>query len=93
MQLAHILRSASQIADDPEVLVMGSQAILRTHDEDDLPPEATASMEADLAFLDDDDRSKADEVDAVMGELTDFQAAHGVYAEGIHIATAVLPDG
>ena len=37
---------------------MGSQAILGTYDEDDLPPEATASMEADLAFLDDPDRAQ-----------------------------------
>ena len=72
---------------------MGSQAILGTYDEDDLPPEATASMEADLAFLDDPDRAKADEVDAVIGELSTFQADHGVYAEGIHVETAILPEG
>lgn len=92
-QLAHLLRSACRIVDDPDVLVMGSQAILGTYDEDDLPAEATASMEADLAFLDDPDRAKADEVEAVIGELSAFQAAHGVYAEGIHVETAVLPEG
>lgn len=90
-QLAHLLRSACRIVDDPDVLVMGSQAILGTYDEDDLPPEATASMEADLAFLDDPDRAKADEVDAVIGELSTFQTDNGVYAEGIHVETAVLP--
>lgn len=92
-QLAHLLRSACRIADDPDVLVMGSQAILGTYDEDELPPEATASMEADLAFLDDPDRAKADEVEAVIGELSSFQTDHGVYAEGIHVETAVLPGG
>lgn len=72
---------------------MGSQAILGTYDEDELPPEATASMEADLAFLNDPDRAKADGVEAVIGELSSFQTDHGVYAEGIHVETAVLPDG
>jgi len=33
--LAHILRAASQIADDPDVVVIGSQSILGTYDEDD----------------------------------------------------------
>lgn len=93
-QLAHLLRAACQIANDPEVLVLGSQSILGTYDEDDLPAAATASMEADIAFLSDGaDRAKADAVDGSIGEMTTFQAAYGVYAEGISVETAVLPDG
>lgn len=56
---------------DPEVLVMGSQAVLGPWDEDELPPEATSSMEADIAFLDDGpDRKKVDMVDGAIGELS-----------------------
>ncbi|MGO2035929.1 MAG: hypothetical protein ACTH2U_05570 [Brevibacterium sp.] len=57
-QLAHILRAACSIAEDREVLVIGSQSILGTFDEDGLPAAATASIEADIAFLDDPDRAR-----------------------------------
>jgi hypothetical protein len=92
-QLAHVLRSASRIAGDSEVLVVGSQAILGVCDEDELPAAATASMEADIAFLDDADRAKADEVEGGIGEFSSFHEEFGYYAEGVHIDTVVLPDG
>lgn len=92
-QLAHLLRSACTIAGDEDVLVLGSQSILGSFDEDDLPPEATASQEADLGFLNDPDRDKADRVEAIIGEMSAFHDQHGVYAEGIHVDTATLPEG
>lgn len=92
-QLAHILRAACRVTGDPDVLVLGSQSILGTYDEDDLPAAATASMEADIAFLDDDDRAKADKVDAEIGELSSFHQSQGIYAEGVHIDVAILPLG
>lgn len=52
-QLEHILRAASAIARDPDVLVIGSQPVLGSFAEDDLPFEATSSIEADVAFFDD----------------------------------------
>lgn len=55
--------------------------------------EATASIEADVAFLDDADRAKADMVEGAIGEMSGFHAAYGYYAEGIHVDTAVLPEG
>lgn len=93
VQLAHILRAASCIAEDDGLLVVGSQSILGSRDEDDLPPEATASMEADIAFLDDADRTKADEVEGGIGEFSMFHEQFGYYAEGIHLDTLVLPAG
>lgn len=51
-QLAHILRAASTIVDDPNILVIGSQSVLATIDEEELPDAATASMEVDLAHFD-----------------------------------------
>jgi len=93
-ELAHILRAACDIAGDRDVLVIGSQSILGTFDEDDLPPAATASIEADIAFLDDPDRTKADDVEGAIGEMSSFHQVFGVYAEGVHVETALyLPPG
>lgn len=91
-QLADVLRAASQLVDD-RPLVMGSQAILGTYDEDVLPPAATMSMEADVAFLDDHARVKADLVTGAIGEDSAFHQLRGYYAEGIHVETATLPAG
>jgi hypothetical protein len=91
-QLADVLRAASQLVDD-RPLVMGSQAILGTYEEDVLPASATMSMEADVAFLDDQDRTKADLVTGAIGEDSNFHQLRGYYAEGIHVETATLPEG
>lgn len=93
-ELAHILRAACRITGDQNVLVIGSQSILGTFDEDDLPALATASMEADIAFLNDPDRTKADDVEGAIGEMSSFHQMYGMYAEGVHVTTAVyLPSG
>jgi len=92
-QLAYILQAACEIAHDPNALVIGSQAILGTHDVDELPREASRSIEADVAFWDDPDDAKSDEVDLLIGEQSAFHQIHGVYAQGVSVATAVLPDG
>lgn len=92
-QLAHLLRSACRIADDADVLVIGSQSILGSFEEDDLPPEATASLEADIAFLDDPAREKANKVEGAIGEMSTFHEEFGIYAEGVHIDVASLPEG
>jgi hypothetical protein len=70
--LAHVLRAAAKIANDPNILVVGSQAILGSHAEDELPEVAWMSVEADLAFFDDKTNpSKSDEVD---GEILRVRA-------------------
>jgi hypothetical protein len=76
-QLAHILRAASRIVADPAILVIGSQTLLASYNEDELPLEANASMEADLAYFDDPDESKADTVDAAIGEFSLFHQTFG----------------
>jgi hypothetical protein len=92
-QLEHILRAASTIAGDPDVLVIGSQSVLGSFAEDDLPLEATSSMEADIAFFDDLADAKADQVDGAIGELSTFHETFGYYAQGVSVSTAVLPEG
>ena len=92
-QLAHVLRAAARIADDGDILVLGSQSILGTADAADLPEAATMSVEADLAFLSDPDEHKADVVDGAIGEESSFHHEFGYYAQGVTLATAVLPTG
>lgn len=92
-QLAHVLRAAAQIVDDPDILVIGSQAILGTFDDERLPDEATMSIEVDVAFWNDPDDGKADEVDGAIGELSSFHQQFGYYGQGVSVTTAVLPEG
>ncbi|HVC70846.1 MAG TPA: DUF6036 family nucleotidyltransferase [Acidimicrobiales bacterium] len=91
--LAHILRSAAQIAGDNDILIIGSQAILGSFSEDELPDETYMSIEADVAFFDDPGGDKSDMVDGAIGEGSLFQTTHGIYGQGVSVETAVLPAG
>ena len=88
-QLEHIIRAASQIADDTEIVVIGSQAIHAQ--ERVLPPIAFQSAEADVYPRNHPER--ADEIDIAIGELSPFHGTHGYYAHGVSPRTAVLPPG
>ena len=92
-ELAHVLRAACEVTGDPAILVVGSQSILGTFDDRDLPPEAMQSIEVDLAFFDDADERKSDLVDSVIGEASMFHETNGVYGQGVGLKTAVLPAG
>lgn len=92
-QLAHVLRAVSRIAEDPNVLVIGSQSILGSYSEDELPPEATGSMEVDTAFFSDPDDAKSDLVDVMIGELSNFHNEFGYYPQGVSVNTGVFPAG
>lgn len=93
MQLEHVLRAASRITGERDVLVLGSQSVLGAAPEGELPVEAVTSIEVDIAFLDDPDDAKADLVDGAIGELSSFHQTFGYYAHGTGVATAVLPPG
>jgi hypothetical protein len=89
IQLEHIIRAASQISGDTEIVIVGSQAI---HAQDmTLPPVAFQSAEADVYPRNHPER--ADEIDAAIGELSPFHATHGYYAHGVSPNTAILPAG
>lgn len=92
-QLEHLLRAASAIVGDRDILVIGSQSVLGSISDARLPPEATGSIEADLAFFDDPADAKADRVDGSIGELTRFHETYGYYAQGVSVTTATLPAG
>lgn len=91
-ELLQLIEIASLIADD-DVIVIGSQSILGTFRESELPARATMSVEADLAFLDDVDNVKSDRVDMDIGEGSNFDALRGYYGQGVDLSVATLPDG
>ncbi|MCO8129307.1 hypothetical protein NHL50_19035 [Acidimicrobiia bacterium EGI L10123] len=49
-QLAHVVRAAATITGDGNIIVIGSQSVLGSYDDEDLPEEATRSVETDLVF-------------------------------------------
>jgi hypothetical protein len=88
-QLEHIIRAAGTIADDDDIVVIGSQAILGEFP--NAPVELLVSNEADVYPRAQSERS--DLIDATIGEGSPFQREFGYYAHGVDEATAVLPDG
>jgi hypothetical protein len=95
-QLEHAIRAACQIIERPEVIVVGSQAILGTFREEELPTEATMSLEIDILPIADDNAETsrlADVIEGAAGEFSPFEQAHGFSIDGVDLNTAVLPDG
>ncbi|MBK7878084.1 MAG: hypothetical protein IPJ77_20690 [Planctomycetes bacterium] len=88
-QLEHVVGAAARIADDDEIVVIGSQAILGQFPE--APPELCVSREADLYPRRHPER--ADLIDGSIGEGSPFDQTFGYYAQGVSPSTAVLPRG
>jgi hypothetical protein len=89
VDLEHIIRAAAEIADDEEIVVIGSQAILGSYP--DAPKELLVSTAADVFPKNRPDRS--DLIDGSIGEGSPFHEAYGYYAQGVSESTAVLPRG
>lgn len=95
-QLEHAIRTACQITHQNEVIVIGSQAILGTYPEYELPTIATRSLEVDILPITDDNNitiELADLIVGVAGELSPFEQLHGFSIDGVDLTTAALPDG
>jgi hypothetical protein len=88
-ELKHVIRAAATIADDDEIVVVGSQAILGQFPSP--PAELCVSNEADVYPKNHPER--ADLIDGSIGELSPFHDTFGYYAQGVGETTAVLPDG
>lgn len=88
-QLEHLIRAAAVIADDDELIVIGSQAILGSYPE--APSALLVSVEADLYPKNHPER--ADLIDGTIGELSPFHDTYGYYAQGVGPTTATLPTG
>ena len=66
-QLEHAIRTACQIIGRREVIVVGSQSILGTFREDQLPAAATRSVEVDILPIADDNDETARLADLIEG--------------------------
>jgi len=88
-QLEHIIRAASEVSDQYELIVVGSAAILATVPH---PHESLArTREADIYPM--AAPEKADDIDAAIGEGSQFDITYGYYAHGVGPETATLPEG
>ena len=95
-QLEHAIRAACQIINHDEIIVVGSQAILGSFDEDDLPEAATMSLEIDVlpVAADNDETARlADVIEGVAGEFSPFEELHGFSIDGVDLTTSILPAG
>lgn len=90
-ELSHIIRAATRIFNDLNIVVIGSQSILAAYPEATLTGELLLSIEADLLPLGGDD--DADLIDGAIGASSLFHAEFGVYGQGVSIDTAGLPPG
>lgn len=92
-QFDRIIRSFAQITGKPDVLVIGSQAIVGVYgDIDDAA--IVESADLDVSPMDNDD-SHLHEIAGVLGELSLFQDSNdGAYADSVMAEeVAVLPPG
>jgi hypothetical protein len=87
--LEHLIRAAADIADDDELIVIGSQAILGQYP--DAPAELCVSTEADVYPKNRPERT--DLIDGSIGEGSPFHETYGYYAQGVGEETATLPAG
>jgi hypothetical protein len=87
--LEHIIRAAATIADDDEIIVIGSQAILGQFP--DAPAALCVSNEADVFPKNKPERT--DLIDGSIGEGSPFHETYGYYAQGVGAETATLPAG
>lgn len=88
-ELEHLIRAAGAIADDTEIVVVGSQSILGQFP--DAPASLLASAEADVFPL--HRPELADLIDGSIGEGSFFHELYGYYAQGVDERTATLPRG
>ncbi|SDJ09259.1 hypothetical protein SAMN05444157_1696 [Frankineae bacterium MT45] len=76
--------------------MIGSQSILGTYREDELPAAATMSIEIDILPIADTNEETgrlADLIEGVAGEFSTFEQLHGFSIDGVDLDTAVLPEG
>ena len=88
-QLEHVIRAAADIADDEEIVVVGSQAILGQFPT--APGELLMSNEADVYPKNKPERAEL--IDGSIGEGSPFHDTFGYYAQGVGPETSVLPPG
>jgi hypothetical protein len=86
-QLEHAIRTACLIIRQPEVIVVGSQAILGTYDESQLPAAATMSIEVDILPIAETNEETARLADLIEGVAGDFQRSSNSMASASTVST------
>jgi hypothetical protein len=87
-EFEHVIAAANVIGED-EFVVIGSQAILGSYP--DAPESMLRSMEADIYPA--RSPAHADEIDAALGDGSNFHRSFGYYAHGVGPETAKAPAG
>jgi len=88
-ELEHAIRASCDVAEDNEVYVIGSQAILGQCPS--APEELRQSVEADI--IPKNKPENADFIDGSLGEFSLFHETHKFYVHGLSIEAAILPSG
>jgi len=88
-QLEHAIRAACDVAEETEILIFGSQAILGTYP--NAPESLRASIEVDVQAKNKPEMT--DLIDGSLGEDSQFHITHGFYVHGVSIEAATLPEG
>jgi len=88
-QLEHAIRAAGAIAGDPELYVVGSQAILGAFP--NAHPDLCRSMEVDIAPKNRPELEVL--IEGSIGELSPFHQTFGFCVDGVEIGGIVLPEG
>ena len=88
-QLEHAIRAACDVAEDSEIWVFGSQAILGEFP--DAPEALRSSIEVDMQPKNRPD--KTDLVDGALGEMSQFHKTHDFYVRGLLVGGSAFPQG
>jgi hypothetical protein len=83
-ELEHVIRAAADVAEDEEIVVVGSQAILGQFP--DAPAAMCVSREADVYPRNHPERK--DEIDGSLGDGSYFDATYGYFAHAVGPETA-----
>jgi Nucleotidyltransferase of unknown function (DUF6036) len=89
VELEHVIRAAADVADDEDIVVVGSQAILGQFP--DAPPSMCVSREADVYPRNHPERTN--EIDGSLGDGSYFDSTYGYFAHAVGPETATLPHG
>jgi hypothetical protein len=87
-QFEHVVKAAAAVAGIPEIVVVGSQAVLGLNPNP--PPALLASIEVDLCPLGGGEEA-TDAIEGALGIGSAFHSSHQYYAHGVGPDTATLP--
>ncbi|MBN9607420.1 MAG: hypothetical protein J0G30_12500 [Actinomycetales bacterium] len=92
-QLEEAIAKACEVVGQSPVIVVGSQAILASFDDAQLPARATMSTEADIAPERDVGDHLSNELWIVAGQDSEWANERDFYIDAVSADTALLPEG